>query len=234
MRNFPYQSPDTLLKGFGIAMMALVISACSAGEPPNAAGHFKWQEPEVDVSLVSQVIPFLDGYSSLDAQAAETLDAFLRRQIKTGQHPVLRIYGLSPLSGDESGDDSMINDDLLAQQQAVVAEYAAIRGFQSDLLPPRAARSDEANGIVVEAVRYVAIPPSCPDWSGSSNSGINNAPSSNFGCATARNLSLMVAHPRDLIQGRTLEPAQAVRFHKSLESYRQGETQQVEEVGLGQ
>ena len=215
-------------KWFGIAIAALLVTACAAGNPPNAAGHFKWQKPEVDVSLVAQVIPFADGYSSLDSQAAETLDAFLLRQIKSGQQPILRIYALSPLGADES----MINEDILARQQAVVAEYAAARGFQSDLLPPRAALTDEANGIVVEAVRYVVIPPSCPDWSGSSKNDANNAPDSNFGCATARNLSLMVAHPRDLVHGRTLEPAPAIRFHKSLESYRQGDTQQVEEMGL--
>jgi type IV pilus biogenesis protein CpaD/CtpE len=38
-------------------------------------------------------------------------------------------------------------------------------------------------------------------------SDFTNAPSSNFGCATAVNLGLMVASPGDLAAGRSLEPA---------------------------
>ncbi len=234
MKFFLYHCCGSCMRGIfkatGVSFLSLLMVACSVQEPPSAAGHFKWHEPEVEFSLITEMIPFSEGYHSLDSQAIETLEAFLQRQIKSGQRPILRIYAVSPLATDEN----IVDDDFLAQRQAVVAEYAAARGFQSDLLPPRAAVSDGKHGIMVEAVRYVAIPPSCPDWSGSSRQSVNNAPGSNFGCATARNLSLMVAHPRDLIHGRTLGPAQAERFRKSLESYRKGETSPVKNQSPGQ
>jgi len=46
----------------------------------------------------------------------------------------------------------------------------------------------------------------CPNWA--EDNGHSNQPSSDFGCADAINLKLMVADPNDLTNGRTPGPAQ--------------------------
>jgi len=67
---------------------------------------------------------------------------------------------------------------------------------------PPASRS----GMVVVDVateRWRPILPTCPDHSQLSILGSDNPDSSNYGCATATNLSLMVSDPRDLVAGET-------------------------------
>lgn len=212
--------------------LLLVTAACSQATPLTTAGQPPSHEAKVQLSLVTQTIPFSEGYAVLDATAIETLDAFLNRHAEGGQRPILRIYALAPLV--EDADTVAITDNLMTQRQAVVADYAAARGFQSDLLPPRAAADGTTDDVVVEVARYIAVPPACPDWSDASESNFNNAPSSNFGCASARNLSLMVADPRDLIQGRALGPAEAARLAKALEKYQQGHPLEINQESTGQ
>ncbi len=45
--------------------------------------------------------------------------------------------------------------------------------------------------------------PDCPNWSAKSDVNLNNATSSNFGCATNGNLAAMVSNPEDLVKGAT-------------------------------
>lgn len=63
--------------------------------------------------------------------------------------------------------------------------------------------------VIVSVGRYVVTPPACPDWSQDPASDFTNAKSSNFGCAMATNLGMMVANPADLIGGRELAHADA-------------------------
>jgi pilus assembly protein CpaD len=54
----------------------------------------------------------------------------------------------------------------------------------------------------------VTLPP-CPNWSQYPASDFTNARTSNFGCAIANNLGMMVASPADLVSGRDLAHADA-------------------------
>ena len=64
-----------------------------------------------------------------------------------------------------------------------------------------------ANHAVIEVGRYTVTLPPCPNWSSPPNVEYTNAHNSNWGCAAATNLGLMVANPADLVSGRTLAPA---------------------------
>jgi pilus assembly protein CpaD len=96
----------------------------------------------------------------------------------------------------------------------------------------RAQRSDfglsvpvhDAVNIVVR--RYVVTLPGCPDWSGKLTS-YTNTPSSNWGCATAINLGLMIAEPSDLVRGRDLGVADGEALAGAIERYRKGETKAI-------
>jgi pilus assembly protein CpaD len=60
------------------------------------------------------------------------------------------------------------------------------------------------NEAVIRRERYLVTPPPCPDWSkpAAGAGDFTNTVSSNFGCATAVNLGLLVAQPADLATPR--------------------------------
>ena len=66
-----------------------------------------------------------------------------------------------------------------------------------------------ANHAIVSVGRYAVTLPTCPNWSQSQSYDFTNAFTSNYGCATATNLGLMVASPADLVSGRPLTGAAA-------------------------
>ncbi|MFY9288657.1 MAG: CpaD family pilus assembly lipoprotein [Alphaproteobacteria bacterium] len=47
-----------------------------------------------------------------------------------------------------------------------------------------------------------AIAPTCASWSLANKNPYDNQPDPNFGCASARNLAMIVERPEDLIKGR--------------------------------
>ncbi len=76
-----------------------------------------------------------------------------------------------------------------------------------------------ANQAIVSVGRYAVTLPTCPNWSQSLSYDFGNALSSNYGCANATNLGLMVASPADLVSGRTLAPADAQPAVAAVERY---------------
>ena len=65
---------------------------------------------------------------------------------------------------------------------------------------PDAGESSAGTARVVIS-RTTASVPSCPNWSAKSDVNLNNAASSNYGCATNSNLAAMVSNPDDLVRG---------------------------------
>lgn len=88
----------------------------------------------------------------------------------------------------------------------------------------------EANGVRIVVGRYVVTPPHCPDWSKPASPDYTNTASSNFGCATATDIGLMVANPRDLIQGRGDVTMDAELAARAVKNYREGKTKELESV----
>jgi pilus assembly protein CpaD len=93
----------------------------------------------------------------------------------------------------------------LAEQRASVLSSALLSyGIVTDRLPVEIA---PANHAVIGIGRYTVTLPPCPNWSSPPGAEYTNAYNSNWGCAAATNLGLMVASPADLVSGRTLAPA---------------------------
>lgn len=73
--------------------------------------------------------------------------------------------------------------------------------------------------VVVSRMR--ASVPGCPDYSRESSSEFESNTSSNYGCATNRNLAAMIANPADLIRGEPgADRYDAAQGTKAIESYR--------------
>ncbi len=77
-----------------------------------------------------------------------------------------------------------------------------------------------SGSVAVIVGRYIATPPRCPDWRKPSNQNPQNSPASNFGCASAVNLALMVEDPGDLLRGRQLGPGDAAGLVHGIQRYR--------------
>jgi pilus assembly protein CpaD len=88
----------------------------------------------------------------------------------------------------------------LAERRAAAVSSELLRyGIVASTLPIDTAPADRA---VVSIGRYAVILPACPNWSQSLRWEFTNAYTSNYGCANATNLGLMVASPADLASGR--------------------------------
>ena len=84
---------------------------------------------------------------------------------------------------------------------------------------PRQLAGVPANRAVLLVGRYAVMLPPCPDWSKTSPGDFTNQTSSNFGCANAVNLGMMVANPADLANGRTLEAKNGEPAVKAVDRY---------------
>jgi pilus assembly protein CpaD len=93
---------------------------------------------------------------------------------------------------------------LAAAREAAVARQLLRWGIVADAQPLPAVPRDRA---LMTVGRYAVTLPPCPNWSQPRANDFTNAPTSNFGCATAVNLGQMVASPADLASGETLGPA---------------------------
>src|SRR5215472_6565231 len=76
-----------------------------------------------------------------------------------------------------------------------------------------------ANRAIVSIGRYAVTLPECPNWSQSLQWEFTNAFTSNYGCADATNLGLMVASPGDLVSGRQFTGADAVPAINAVNRY---------------
>jgi pilus assembly protein CpaD len=218
------------------AVLALPVVATlgSAGCAPQVAYWSPVEAPkESRVELVreSHDVMFPAGNATLTAEERAELDAFLR-SLGPLEGTDLRIVGV--VGGP--GTDRTADVALLSRRAAAIREALAARGVTADEIdvrylagsapvgaevPTKSAALPGSRRVEVVAERHVVIPPACPDWSKPIGGDFANTPSSNFGCATATNLGLMVANPRDLVRGRALSPADGEHQALGVERYRQ-------------
>jgi len=118
-------------------------------------------------------------------------------------------------------------DPLADARLAAVGRWLEDRGAPVFAMPDGANPAPPEPGTVeVVLLRHVAVPPQgCPDWTDWPGETFENDHSSNFGCATATNRALMVAHPRDLVQGRAMDPMDGTFAAGSMKRYRDRETE---------
>jgi len=79
--------------------------------------------------------------------------------------------------------------------------------------------AESGSGVEVIIERYVVITPSCANFLKSFGDADQAYDYANFGCADAVNLGMMVANPRDLIQGRPLGGAEGVMAAAAVNRY---------------
>lgn len=192
------------------AALSLALAGCNSPveqwEPVEAPKANK-----VEFVRLSHAVRFAPGNAALAPTEARRLIAFIDDAEIAG--------------GEEIYLESGSADGLAQKRQAAVRGVLSRRGIRAVSLPPPdatvdyPARGDEV-GLQVE--RYVVTPPACPNWSKPPGGDPTNTVGSNFGCATATDLGLMVAEPRDLLVGRKPGPADAEPALRAIHNYRAG------------
>ena len=71
---------------------------------------------------------------------------------------------------------------------------------------------------------FVAVPPTCSSWITDTTDPFDHQPTPQFGCATQRNLAMMVENPEDLVKGRPLGPANGTTAVGSMLRYTNDQT----------
>jgi pilus assembly protein CpaD len=105
----------------------------------------------------------------------------------------------------------------LAERRAAAISSELLRyGIVATALP---IDTVPANRAVVSIGRYAVTLPTCPNWSQSLRYELTNALSSNYGCANATNLGLMVASPADLASGRPFTGIEAQPAASAVQRY---------------
>lgn len=192
-------------------LTALLLGACST-EPdwsavrPARAPVVKEQTTQIELSYPPRS-------EALASGEARRLDGFLT-QVKAQGASVVAF--------------AVSSGTLQTPRHAVLMRRLAEWGFDTQVriteLSGDSAKDDTA---ILVAYFYTATLPECPDWTGYPGTTFDNQPSSNFGCANASNLGLMVADPSDLHHGRTIGPADGTVGARAIERYRSGTSPQL-------
>lgn len=211
-------------------VLAATASVLLAGCLPQQAqwsGNETMKRNTVELVRVAHDVRFDGTSDTLSEREAARLDAFLSAR-KTG--PSDRLFIDLPDAENDEEAISDVNEDSRAR--SIVAHLSeqghAVYGRP---LPHGAAPDADTVRLVVE--RHVVVPPGCPDWRQPGNRNYENAPSSNWGCANVTALGLMVADPRDLVEGRDYEAADATAAADAVKRYREGDVKW-EETGDSQ
>lgn len=115
-------------------------------------------------------------------------------------------------------DDPLKSPATRAAVEAVVARYGLLVGDDA----PATAGYVNAGSARIVLTRSTARVPGCPDWSVKSDVNLNNASSSNYGCASNANLAAMVANPEHLLKGeKGTGETTVMSSTKAIDSYRE-------------
>ena len=218
-RNRPVfrKRPRSLLRMPLLVIATLaIIAACAPGNSNWSPGESPKRNAVKWISFEHEVR--FSGGDVLTAGERKRLQAFLaRHDAGHGDDVMVGAFGTRTSGGE-----------ILSAARREAAVLGEFRDpiLRPHMLPDVPTAAPWTGGVKVVLGRFVVIPPKCSDWSKPSDADPNNTVSSNFGCATATNLGLMLADPGDLRGGRAPGPADGAAGARLYRSYRDGNQQQ--------
>lgn len=224
-----------------LALAAIALTACAPGsaEMDPALGWLEAGSPkalEVDRAQYRHIVYFPTDGDDMGGGEQDRLIAFLRA-VQPKDSDDIRVEG----HADERATD-LYNFDLAGRRMETVKRFLNDNGVDrlgmhassfGERAPAVAGSGERAwqrnRRVEIVLERYLVTPPACPDWSRKTGVDYANKPHTNFGCATATNLGLMIADPRDLVRGRKLDSADGVHQAEGIVRYREGEQPELQE-----
>ncbi|MEP3244570.1 MAG: CpaD family pilus assembly lipoprotein [Sneathiella sp.] len=139
-----------------------------------------------------------------------------------------RLLGFIQAQGAEFGDVLQLELPPFSDAAGMNEErFGAIGGFLQDegfTVEPKLARDGLENSLRVYFTKYVAtVDPKCSrGWTRPKGQEYESLPLEHMGCATASNLTQMLANPKDLIEPGTMGPYDGARAALSILKYQAG------------
>lgn len=114
-------------------------------------------------------------------------------------------------------DDPVASASTKASVEAVAARFGMLVSEGAPTTPGYV----NAGTVRIIVSRTSASVQGCPDWGTKSDTNLNNATASGFGCAVNGNLAAMIANPEDLVKGaRSKGQTSVMSSDKAIDSYR--------------
>jgi pilus assembly protein CpaD len=164
-----------------VLALALFVGACAPATTYTDAEAPK--RLKLDSATTQVELHFAPGTASLSPADA----AHLRQLAATGG------IGPSDRVTVAAAGPPHLAEERVGSVSTLLLHYGVVAIAEPVDVPP--------NRAVVEVTRTLVTLPPCPNWSKTSGMDYGNQPSSNFGCATATNLGMMIANPTDLASG---------------------------------
>lgn len=193
-----------------LLIVALGVAACGDSAPEFSAADGVKQN-RVSVVRQEHVVRFAHGRSDLGPSEAAQLADFLGRQGGQGNG------GATISVGPGTGPGG-----IGSSRERAVREALARRGYRQIDVVYTGSDTGGANQVTVAVNRYVVTTPRCPDYSKPPEYNYSNTTHSNFGCANAHNLGVMVADPADLARGRADSGQDGTQSVLGVQRYRTG------------
>jgi pilus assembly protein CpaD len=200
----------------GLAL-AFALSACGGfnGRQDAELGVSYTHPISVTVDDTTLTVPASRERSGLSDEDRKAIADFAGAYKERGHGPLT----VSTPSGSPNTTSAM---NVLVDVRDALSE-SGIPADKISYVPYTAAAKDGDAPVILSYKRYVAKASPCGDWSMDYDYDPSNGLPPNFGCASQNNLAAMVADPADLVQPRTMTPADADRRQTVFEKYRQGE-----------
>ncbi len=189
------------LRWLAPAAAILLVAACAT--PERAADYRQNAKITVGKETVSLTVAVPAAGAGLAGLEATKFEQFVRRYIESGQ-------------GQMTGQASAHAPDRARQ----LLEKEGVRGREIVVQP---AAGDAASAVLTYTAATVAVP-ECEDWSANETFNWSNRVHSNFGCATRRNIGLMVRDPADLEKSKDMSGADAEHGAGVITNYRKAPT----------
>ena len=139
----------------------------------------------------------------LTGEEALEFDGFVRDYLNRGRRALtIKAGGKGNLSGAEQVRNLLVNSGIRAREISVTEA-----GFSS-------------GDVIVSFSAHKIQVPECGDWSSAPTFTPRGQHHSNYGCATQRNLGLMVQDPGDLLKAKTMSPGDGEHAAGVIRNYR--------------
>lgn len=196
------------------ALLALSLAGCTfpiangADQLPQMNNRFPIK---VEPQVASMVVPVgMDG--ALQARDVDRVRAFAE---------IWKARGYGQLS--ISAEGASAGDASLREVRALLAA-ANIPDASVRVSAQGSGQADKATSVVLTYMTDKAVAESCDaNWSENIGEEPRNLPWRDFACASQQNLAALLEDPRDLIEPREQDPADAMRRGTVLDKYRKGE-----------
>jgi len=215
--------PQMIKRSLAIASLAVLAGCQGLPQMEDWSNVPEPKQVEVNQVQYSHAVSFMPASDALSAGEGERLLAFLGNAGAT-RKDVFHVISGSP----------EIPTGLSDARKVALTGYLSALGVQiRPLSGDFAVKVPHGDTVSLIVRQYVVTLPGCPDWSGDRFT-YNNVPTSNWGCATATNLGLMVAEPGDLVRGRDGGLGDGEYAATSISNYRKGETRPLnpEDIGI--